>query len=311
MGRPWTSAATFGPSAPCSTKCLGSLPQRIELDLRVVDQHERRRDLRVVEERLHFRRNKLGALPLLGDAVPPVLINLGASQNDRGRYAEAEALYRQALAILKAFYGDDPFRTASGMTMLGRALVYQKRFDEGVVLLERALTVQERVNGPMHPRVASALNDLGSAALRQKRLDDAESRFRRMIEVYQKVYGDSHYLPGIALSNLASVLTEKKQYADAERLYREAIAIYERTLSPTHLNTGIGRIKLGRVLLRQTRYGEAEKQVLAGYAILKAQASPAVSWLKSAREDLIAIYDALGQPRKAEPFRAEPGSGSK
>lgn len=50
---------------------------------------------------------------------------------------------------------------------------------------------------------------------------------------------------------------------------------------------------------------------LAGYAILKAQASPAVSWLKSAREDLIAIYDALGQPQKAEPFRAEPGSGSK
>jgi hypothetical protein len=50
------------------------------------------------------------------------------------------------LAALAAFYGADHFRPASAMTMLGRALIYQKSFDEGVPLLERALAIQERVN---------------------------------------------------------------------------------------------------------------------------------------------------------------------
>jgi serine/threonine-protein kinase len=237
--------------------------------------------------------------------VADVLINLGASQADRGRYANAETYYRQALAALSAFYGADHFRTASAMTMLGRVLVYEKSFDEGVPLLERALAIQERVHGPVHPRVASALNDLGAAALQQGRLDEAQARFTRMLAIYREVYDDGHYLVGIATSNLASVLAERKAYPDAERLYRQAIAIYERAQSPTHLNTGIGRIKLGRVLLRQRRFAEAERESLAGYRIVAGQATPSVSWLQSARTDLADIYDALGRRADADRYRAE------
>jgi serine/threonine-protein kinase len=195
------------------------------------------------------------------------------------------------------------------MTMLGRALVYQKKFDEAVPLLERALGIQERVHGPAHPRVASALNDLGSVALQQKRLDEAEGRFRRMLDIYRAVYGEGHYLPAVALSNLASVLTEKADYTNAERLYGEAIALFVRTQSPTHLNVGIGRVKLGRVLLRLKRFPEAEREVLAGYEILKAQASPSVSWLKSARQDLVEVYEALGNREAADRYRRELQAG--
>jgi len=235
--------------------------------------------------------------------VADVLINLGASQSDRGRYAAAEPFYRQALASLTAFNGADHFRTASAMTMLGRTLVYEKKLDEAVPLLRHALAIQERVNGPVHPRVASALNDLGAAALQQGRLDEAEAAFRRMLDIYKSVYTQEHYLIGIATSNLASVLTARGEYAPAEALYRDAIGIYERTQSPGHLNTGIGRIKLGRTLLRQGRFPEAERELLAGYDILRAQASPSVSWLQSARTDLVAVYEALHAPEKAAQFR--------
>ena len=237
--------------------------------------------------------------------VADVLVNLGASQADRGRYAEAEAFYREAIGVLTKFYGADHFRAASAMTMLGRVLVYQKAFEEGVPMLTRALAVQERVHGPSHPRVASALNDLGSAALQQGRLDEADARFSRMLGIYGQVYGPDHYLIGIATSNLASVRTEQKAYPEAERLYRKAIRIYERAQSPTHLNTGIGRVKLGRVLLRQRRHVEAEAELLAGYTILAGQATPSVSWLQAARTDLADVYDALDRPAEAAKYRAE------
>lgn len=245
---------------------------------------------------------------IYGDGHPRVadlLINLGASLGDRGRFAEAEGYYRDGLEILRRFYGPDSFRTASAMTMLGRALLYQERAGEAIPLLEQALTIQERVHGPEHPRVASVLNDLGGAALQQHRFDEAEARFRRMLAIYRRVFGDDHYLIGTATSNLASVFTARERHREAEPLYRQAVEIFSRTQSPTHLNTAIARIKLGRSLLRQGQVEQAERESRAGYELLAKQANPAVSWLRSAREDLIEIYRQMGRLEELKRLQQE------
>ena len=44
---------------------------------------------------------------------------------------------------------------------------------------------------------------------------------------------------------------------------------------------------------------------MAGHDILAKQTDPSVSWLRSAREDLAAIYDALGRPEATAKHRAE------
>jgi serine/threonine protein kinase/tetratricopeptide (TPR) repeat protein len=245
---------------------------------------------------------------LYGDAHPLVaedLINLGAIQHERGRYPDAEGFYRRALEINRAWYGRDSYRTASNLTMLGRTLSLEKRLDEARDLLSEALRIQEQVFGRVHPRVASALNDLGNVAMAQDRLDDAEADFRRIGEIYRSVYGTKHYLVGIAISNLAGVYLARRDYATAEQMYGEAASIFSRAQSPDHLNTGIARIKLGRALLRQGRIAEAERESKAGYDIVSKQAAPSVSWLKSAREDLAAAYDALHRPEEAARFRTE------
>ena len=232
------------------------------------------------------------------------LINLGAVAHEQGRYPEAEARYREALALNEGWYGAGHTRTASNLTMLGRTFVRQNRFDEAVEYLQRALAVQERVYGAAHPAVASAVNDLGSVALVRKRLDEAEAAFSRMAAIYRTVYSGKHYLIGIAVSNLGSVYMERPDYERAQGLYREAIAIFSETQSPTHLNVGIARIKLGRALRRGGHVTEAEPELLAGMDILLKQASPSVAWIKNAREDLVALYDATQQPDKAAPYRA-------
>lgn len=241
-----------------------------------------------------------GSHPLIADD----LINLSAIHLNLGHYSEAESFARQALEINRSWYGPDHPETASSLTFLGQALVRRKRYAEALDLLQQALAIQERVYGTEHPRVATTLNELGSVALQMGKLDDAEARFRRIAGIYRTVYGGQHYTVGIALSNLASVFLERKRYSKAEPLFREAIAIYEKTLSADHANIGIARIKLGRVLLRERRYKEAEAQSLPGYNILMKQTSPSVTWLKSARTDLAAIYNALKQPEKAAAFRA-------
>jgi serine/threonine-protein kinase len=233
------------------------------------------------------------------------LINLGSSQFDRGNYQQAAQFERQALAINEAWYGKDHPETASTETILGRALMFSGSYDQAVDLFERALAVQEHVYGPVHPRVASALNELGGAALRHGQLDQAIARFTRMEEIYKQVYHDHHYLIGLALSNLASVYLEKKDYNRAEQLFRESVRRYSETLPPEHMFQGIARVKLGRTLLREGRFADAERESRTGYEILAKQANPSVSWLKSARQDLVAEYDGLHQPDKAKAILAE------
>ena len=245
---------------------------------------------------------------LHGERHPTVaddLINLGAIQFERGRYKEAEARYREALDIIRAWYGDDHQDTASAETMIARALLAQKRNDEALVLLRQALAIQERVYGKVHPRVASALNELGLASMNQERYDEADADFARTGEIYTSVYGDKHYLVALARANRASVYLARKQFTEAEAQFRDVIARFNVALSPTHMNTGIAHIKLGRALLGEKRYREAVEEILAGYRTLSAQTDPSVTWLKSARTDLITAYEALHEPEKAAAFRAE------
>lgn len=245
---------------------------------------------------------------LYGERHPMIaasLINLGSSQFDRGNYAEAARFEREALAINAAWYGQEHPETASTETILGRALMFSGQYDQAVDLFQRALAVQEHVYGPVHPRVASALNELGGAALRHDRLDEAIDRFSRMVDIYKKVYNDKHYLIGLAQSNLASVYLQKKDYARAEQLFREAIRRYSETLPANHMFMGVAHIKLGRTLVRERRFADAEPESLAGYEIVAKQANPSVSWLKSARQDLVAEYEALKEPEKAKKFQAE------
>jgi tetratricopeptide (TPR) repeat protein len=245
---------------------------------------------------------------VLGEKHPLVaddLINLGAVQFERGHYGEAERWYRQALDINENWYGHDHPETASTLSMLGRALVFQKRYDEAVNLVEQALAIQEHVYGVSHPKVANVLNELGTVALQRGKFDEAASRFSRMVEIYKSAYGERHYLYGLALANLASVYLARNEFARAEQMFRKVIACYAQTLAPNHQFRAIAQIKLGRALTGERRYAEAESETLAGYNILLKQSSPTVSWLQSARKDLVTIYEASHQPEKAAHFRAD------
>ncbi len=239
--------------------------------------------------------------PLVAD----ILVNLGATEQERGNYTSAEKYNRDALAITRDYYGPTHFETAAKLTLLGRALVFQNRFAEADSLLREALDVRERVYGPVHPAVASTLNELASVAYQQDRYDDAERWWGRMLSIYQSIYGDHHYLIAIATSNLGTVAYGRKDYRRAETLYREAIRRFSETQGADHLNTAIARVKLGRTLLREGRFADARTESLAGHDILVKQASPSLSFLQNSLKDLAAAADSLKQTSVADGYRRE------
>ncbi len=244
----------------------------------------------------------------LGASHPLVAADLGtlaAIQQDLGYYVEAEQLGRQALQIVEGWYGTESLQAADHLTALGRALVYQKKYADAGTALQRAISIQEKALGTRHPAVAETVNELGNMLATQGHYAAAEKHFARAAGIYRDVYGDRHYLVAIALSNVAYMQMQQKEYAQAEALFRDVVARFTEGLAPDNVNTGIARIKLGRTLLRAGRQREAAVESLAGYQILNTQTNPAISYLRAAREDLVAEYEALREPDMATRFREE------
>jgi serine/threonine-protein kinase len=260
-----------------------------------------------------YRRALATDRQLYGPGHPQIgtdLSDLASVLFEQGSYAESERLYRQGLAIFERWYGPDHPQTAGILMLLAQPLIKQSRAAEAMPLLERALAIQERVYGRVHPRVAGTLNALGAAAGEQGRQAEAERYYGRTAEIFRAVYGPEHYLVGASLGNEATTWIERGDGARAERLLRDALRIYAKALPPEHPYVGIARLKLGRALVRQARWRDAERELTAGYAIVSKGSAPSSPWLVKGRQDLVATYEALGQPDRAAPYRVAPAADS-
>ena len=244
-----------------------------------------------------------------GDQHPDVgseLMNLANTQEKTGHLAEAERLYRQALDIFQRWFGEDHPVTADAMSYVGKTLREQGKYDQASILLKRSLVILKHIDpSGTNPKTAFTLAELAAVSLAQGKLDEAEKDYIEVLHIDQAVFGDQHQFTAVARSNLAELYSEKAQYAHSEQLFQEAVATLssKSAVDPTY--KGLVLIKFGHSLVQQKRYGKAETETLAGYEILSKMASPSPALLKEAREDMLAISDALHRPDKAANFRAE------
>ena len=95
------------------------------------------------------------------------------------RLAEAEPLFRRALAIDESSYGPDHPTVANDLNNLAEMLQATNRLAEAEPLLRRALAICEKSLGHDHPQVATALNNLAELLRATNRLAEAEPLLRR------------------------------------------------------------------------------------------------------------------------------------
>ena len=224
------------------------------------------------------------------------LSELAKAHYAAGHYDDSASIYRDVLQRHRAIVGNAHPLVAGDIAslaaieqdlgyydkaeMLAReALAINERYygvesphtADNLTSLGRALlyqlAVQESAVGSSHPLVAEAVNELGNILAMQDRFAEAAANFQRSADIYRNVHGDRHYFVAIALSNVAYMQMKQGDYDKAEALFRP--------------------------------------ESLAGYEILAAQASPSISFLRAARDDLVLIYEATGQTEKAAGFRQE------
>ena len=90
-----------------------------------------------------------------------MLNNLAALYQRQQRYADAEPLFKRALAVREKSLGRG--HPDLGQSLNNLATHYEKlgRHGNSEPLFKRALAIYEKAAGPEHPAVATLLNNLG------------------------------------------------------------------------------------------------------------------------------------------------------
>lgn len=213
--------------------------------------------------------------------VAETLNKLGLVHRQMGRLAQAEEIYRRALAILRAHPAT--VELGAALNNLGNILAAEGRADEAEGVLRESLAVWEKVLGPDHPNVAAALSNLSTIARTKHKYADAERLLARAIEIDRKLPAGSVRI-GLDLNNAGALLAARKHYTEAEKTLRDALAILEHGLPADHPEIGRTLVNLGEVLRLEHKDEEAEACYRAGIEILATAWGPddvrLLSWLE-------------------------------
>ncbi len=125
--------------------------------------------------------------------------NLGRAYVAKGRWNEAEAVYRRALAISERRGGPEHPAVADSLNRLaglyispvGR-VVFPDKLEQAEALLQRALAIQEKSLGPEHPAVAETLSNLAALYTTQRKYAQAEALLQRALAIREKSSGRGH-----------------------------------------------------------------------------------------------------------------------
>jgi tetratricopeptide (TPR) repeat protein len=204
--------------------------------------------------------------------MAPELNNLAALYQRQFRYAEAEPLFKRALALREKAL--PPGHPDAGQSLNNLATLYERqdRHSDSEPLFKRALAIYRKVPGA-DPAVATLLNNLGQVYKAEGRYADAEPAIKQSLAIREKVLGRDHVDVARSLNNLADLYQRQDRFAEAEPIYQRALSVRERTVGPDHPDTVASLNNLASLYQAQGRTSDAlplvERMMAGGRAQLR------------------------------------------
>lgn len=184
------------------------------------------------------------------------LVALGSLRSNQAKYAEAERLIRQGLAISTLrLPSTDPI-VVRGNIALGQVLENQGAYDSAIRVLDDAVRLQSRPGGDL-AELGESLSELANSHFYAGHFGLSDSLNRRVLAIHRRLYGERHPHVADDLINLGAIQHEMGHYAEAERFYRQALDIDRSWYGNEHPEVASVLTMLGRSLVLETRYDEA------------------------------------------------------
>jgi len=246
---------------------------------------------------LEERRNLLGDRDLkVADAIEELGLNL----YDQGRYPEAEARLREALALRRDILGNSPHPDISD-NLSNLALIRRRLgdFEEPEALYLEAIEMNRKLYGDVHPTIAVVMQNLADLYAILGDLDRAEGMYLDVLAMNRKLLGERHPKIAITLKNLAFVYKDEGDMQQALATIREALEMERELLGERHPETAGSMSLLGRWLAESGEYEEAETSLREALDIQLETMEPDHPRLATTRIDLAELLIVTGDIEEA------------
>lgn len=205
-----------------------------------------------------------------GSAVAqPIPSNVGPVLQLLGKYDEAEAENRRALARLESTLSADHPEVARARGNLANILLRQGHYEQAETHYRGALAALQTTLGPKHPDVASCRINLSVLLQTSGKYEESEAEYRRVLALEEETLGPDHPTTIKARLNIANAQMLQGKYKLAEAGYRRALPTLKKALGPEHPTVASARANLAVSLFSQGHYAAAESEHHRVLALLK------------------------------------------
>ena len=149
---------------------------------------------------------------------------LGSTLLYRGKYAEAERVFQEVVAVLEK---EPVYREQAVVALNNLTFLYSKarRMPEALVYRDRTLAMLETIPNPSPAVLAKTLTNTAHLSAYEKNTSEAESLFEKAIAISENDLGPEHPVLGEVLTAYAGFLRQTKQKAKAKQARKRGEAI--------------------------------------------------------------------------------------
>jgi hypothetical protein len=160
--------------------------------------------------------------------------NIGQVRFSDGRYAEAERIFGDLLAVQRRVFGEEQPQTMISATNLAASLTFQGKYAYAERIGREALAVQRRLLGDDHPSTLNIASNLAQSLSGQGKYAQAEQIEREVLGAQRRVLGEAHPTTRNSASNLSTSLSDQGKHAEAEEILQAVLAARRRVLGRDH-----------------------------------------------------------------------------
>ena len=226
----------------------------------------------------------------------------GLALRTQGKLAEAEKLYRRALAIYRRIGDDESQDQMHSRNNLAMVLAQEGKLDEAESLLREVLATQRRVLHEPHVDIAITLNNLSTVVRRRGDLDQAEALARDALAQRRAVLGDHHPAVAQSINNLGALLYYRGDLDGAAAHFAEALAIWRQVYDGDHPQIADALSNLGSIRRHQKRFAEAEDDLRQAAEMQERLHGPEHPQVALALYRWGSCRLDAGQPKRARPL---------
>lgn len=251
------------------------------------DKGDYRRSIAESERVLAIYRAKFGD----GHASAALPIHrIASALQGLGRYAKAEARYREALALTSENLGNEHPRTAGLHADLCSLYLLRGDLVAAVDNGERAVAIFR--DSPQRHELGLALNSLGAAYRMSGQLHAAEATLRRALAIRQEFWGEGHPVVAGALVELGRTLAIAGKRTEARELAERATAVLRQAHGEGHVLTA-GALNLAASFEEPPERLKRLEEILA---IRRSGLPPSHPDIAETLFDIARIHVVLGDP---------------